>query len=148
MSLPEVKLPMDVVAIQKCIPHRFPFLLVDRVIAFAPNEFIKAIRNVSFSDPILQGHFPKNPVYPGVHIIEGLAQSAAVFGHLSTEGGCSTCLLTEVSEARFRKPVVPGDTLRYECHSVKRRSPFFWFESKAFVDNQLVATVNFSALMK
>jgi len=148
MGLPEVTLPMDVVAIQKCIPHRYPFLLVDRVIEFQPGESIKGLRNISFSDPVLQGHFPGNPVYPGVHIIEGLAQTAAIFGHLSTEGGCSQCLLTEVTDTRFRKPVVPGDTLIYECKAVKRRSPFFWFEAKAWVDNTVVATVNFSALMK
>lgn len=145
---PEYPAPMDINAIKRCIPHRFPFLQVDRILDYSVNEFVTGIRAISYSDPILQGHFPVSPVFPGVLIVEGLAQCAAILGHVSTEGGCSECLLTEVAEARFRRPVVPGDVLRYEATLVKRRPPFFWFEAKALVGDQLAATVKFSALMK
>jgi beta-hydroxyacyl-ACP dehydratase FabZ len=149
MGMPEVpKLPMDVNAIQQCIPHRHPFLLIDRVLEASPLERIVAVKNVSVADPVLAGHFPGNPVLPGVHIIEGIAQAAAVLGHLSYEGGLSQCYLTEVSHARFRRPVVPGDSLRYEVTVLKRRPPFFWFDAVAFVEGEAVAEVKLSAFIK
>jgi beta-hydroxyacyl-ACP dehydratase FabZ len=141
-------LPMDIHAIQQCIPHRHPFLLVDRVLEASPNERIVAVKNVSIGEPVLQGHFPGNPVMPGVYIIEGIAQAAAVLGHLSYENGLTTCYLTEVSSARFRRPVVPGDVLRYEVTVLKRRAPFFWFDAIATVDGETVAEVKLSAFIK
>jgi len=144
----EVKVPLDVEAIKLCIPHRYPFLLIDRVTAFKVGESITAYKNISYGDPIFQGHFPNNPVVPGVLIVEGIAQAAAVLGHLSSERGLSTCMLTEISETRFRKPVIPGDTLVYQIKCVKFRSPFYWFEAEAIVEDQPVASVKFSAVMK
>ena len=143
-----MKLPMDVNGIQQCIPHRYPFLLIDRVVEAVPNEKVVALKNVSITDPVLQGHFPDNPVVPGVLIVEGIAQAAAVLGHLSTPGGLTTCLLTEVKETRFRRPVVPGDVMQYEALVVRRRAPFFWFDAKCTVDGELAAEVKFSALLK
>ena len=143
-----LKLPLNVEDIQKCIPHRYPFLLIDRVTEVTPKERIVAIKNISLSDPILQGHFPDNPVVPGVLIVEGAAQAAAVLGHMSVEGGCTTCYLTEVTSARFRKPVVPGDQLRIEVDVVKLRPPFFWFDAKCLVDGQEVTNIKLSAMMK
>ncbi len=144
----QVKLPMDIIEIQKCIPHRYPFLLIDRVLEAVPHEYIVAIKNVSMSDPTLQGHFPGNPVMPGVLIVEAIAQAAAVLGHLSYATGLSQCLLTEVSAARFRRPVVPGDVMRFEVHVAKRRPPFFWFDAKCLIDGEVAAEVKISAFIK
>lgn len=142
------KLPLDTLAIQQCIPHRYPFLLIDRIVELVPHQRIVAIKNVSIADPILQGHFPQSPVYPGVLIIEGLAQASAVLGHFSRSEGFHQVLLTEVSKARFKFKVEPGDTLHYEIKVEKQRSPFFWFEGVAKVGDQVVASSHFSALMK
>jgi len=141
-------LPMDINAIQQCIPHRYPFLLIDRVIDYRPGEYVHALRSVTFSDPILQGHFPGNPVMPGVLIIEALAQASAVLGRMTIPGGFTECLLAEVNNTRFRRPIVPGDTVHLENTLVRKRAPFYWFEGKASVEGQVVANVNFCALMK
>jgi 3-hydroxyacyl-[acyl-carrier-protein] dehydratase len=143
----EFTMPMDVVAIQKAIPHRYPFLFIDRVLEAKSFESLVAIRNITISDPALQGHFPNNPIVPGVVIVEGAAQAAAVLGRIS-KGSLTECLFTEISEARFRKPVVPGDVLRYDIKLTKHRGPFLWFEAQMSVDNTEVAFVKFSALMK
>ena len=140
--------PMGIQEIQRCIPHRYPFLLIDRVLEAIPHEKIVSVRNVSFSDPILQGHFPGMPVYPGVMIVEAIAQAAAVLGHLSFEAGLSQCLLTEVQSARFRRQVVPGDVLTFDVRVAKRRTPFFWFDTTAAVGSEIVAEVKLSAFIK
>lgn len=144
----DVNLPMELRDIERCLPHRHPFLLVDRVLELTPGESLVAVKNCSVSDPILQGHFPGNPVLPGVLMIEALAQASAILGYYSKDDGYDQVLLTEVSSARFRKQVVPGDVLRLEIHLKKMRQPFFWFEGNASVDGELAATVSFSALMK
>ncbi|MEY4632061.1 MAG: 3-hydroxyacyl-ACP dehydratase FabZ [Pseudomonadota bacterium] len=146
IELPQM--PMDTEAIHRCIPHRFPFLLVDRVVEIVPGERILAFRNISLSEPALQGHFPGNPVLPGVFIIEGLAQTAAIYGHFAAGGVARQCLLTDVSEARFRKPVRPGDRLMYEVKLVRQRGHFLWFEGVAHVDGEQVSTAKFSAMMR
>jgi 3-hydroxyacyl-[acyl-carrier-protein] dehydratase len=143
----DVKMPMDVVAIQRAIPHRYPFLFIDRVLEATPFDSIVALRNITISDPALQGHFPGNPIVPGVVIVEGAAQAAAVLGALS-KGGLTECLFTEITEARFRKPVVPGDVLKYEIKLTKHRGAFSWFDALMSVDGSEVAVVKFSALMK
>lgn len=146
------KIPMDIEEIKKCIPHRYPFLLVDRVSELKVLDIIRAEKAVSYSDPILQGHFPGNPIFPGVMIIEALAQCAAILGHCSSQTGLTSCFLTEVGETRFRRPVVPGDVIHLEAHLKKHRVPFYWFEGKAFVKNtegeHLVASTHFSAQMR
>lgn len=140
--------PMDAAAIMACIPHRHPFLLIDRVLEAVPHERIVALKAVSFSDPALSGHFPGNPVMPGVLMVEAVAQAAAVLGHLSYEHGLSTCYLTEVSKARFRRQVTPGDVLRFDVKVIKRRRPFFWFEAEATVEGETVLEVALSAYIK
>jgi 3-hydroxyacyl-[acyl-carrier-protein] dehydratase len=142
------KCPMGIQEIQQCIPHRYPFLLIDRVLEAVAHERIVAIKNVSFSDPVLQGHFPGNPVFPGVMIVEAIAQAAAVLGHLSYEAGLTACLLTEVSSARFRRQVVPGDVLTFDVRVARRRAPFFWFDTTASVAGELAAEVKLSAFIK
>lgn len=140
--------PMDIVAIQACIPHRYPFLLIDRVLEARANESIIATKSVSYSEPALQGHFPGNPIMPGVMIVESMAQAAAVLGHISYEHGLSSCYLTEISNARFRRPVVPGDTMRLELKVIKKRAPFFWFDAVCTVDGELAAEAKISAYIK
>lgn len=146
METENVKLPMDVVEIQKRIPHRYPFLFIDRVLEFAAFDRIVAIRNITISDPMLQGHFPGNPIVPGVVLIEGAAQAATMLGSISNSG-CSSCLFTEISEARFRKPVRPGDVLKYNVTLKKHKSRFYWFHASMTVDDEEVASVDFSAMM-
>lgn len=141
-------MPLDTVAIQKYIPHRYPFLLVDRVTSIVLGDKIVAYRNISISESALQGHFPGDPVLPGVFIIEGLAQTAAIFGQIAQGGVSKGCLLTDVSEARFRQPVRPGDRLIYEVKIQRQRAHFIWFDGTALVDGEIVATAKFSALMR
>lgn len=144
----EIKLPIEVNEIKSCLPHRHPFLLVDRVLELVPSETVTAIKNISIADPFLQGHFPDNPVYPGVLIVESMAQASAVLGHYSLKKGYNSVLLTEISQARFRKQVVPGDTLILKITVERTRIPFFWFKSEAYVENDLVAKALISAAMK
>lgn len=146
-TIGEFKLPMDVVEIQRHIPHRNPFLFLDRILELRPFEQVVAVRNITISDPMLQGHFPGNPIVPGVVIIEGSAQAAAILGSIS-KGGCSSCLFTEISSARFRKPVVPGDVLKYTVTLKKYKSAFFWFSASMTVSDDEVASVDFSAMMR
>ena len=141
-----LKMPMDVIEIQKRIPHRYPFLFIDRVIELEPFKHIVAIRNITISDPMLQGHFPGNPIVPGVVIVEGAAQAATMLGSISNNG-CTSCLFTEISGARFRRPVIPGDVLRYNVTLSKYKSKFYWFKASMTVDSEEVATVDFSAMM-
>jgi 3-hydroxyacyl-[acyl-carrier-protein] dehydratase len=148
LSTKALVLPLGIEEIQGCIPHRYPFLLVDKVIELVPNESIVAIKNISMSDPILQGHFPNFPVFPGVLMIEGMAQASAILGRYSREQDFHQVLLTEISECRFRHKVVPGDQLRFEVSLEKKREPFFWFKGTVVIDGRSVASATFSALMK
>lgn len=141
-------MPMGVIEIQQCIPHRAPFLLVDRILEVDPGKSIVGLKNVSISDPILGGHFPGRPIVPGVVMIEGLAQAAAVLGHLSIPNGIVSCLLTEISETRFRRPVIPGDVLRYDVKVVKSRNHFFWFKGVASVEGEEAVRTTLSAYLK
>ena len=145
MSDAEIQLPLGVSEIEKFIPHRFPFLLIDRVLDFKRGEYIKALKVVSVADPNLQGHFPGNPVMPGVLIVEALAQASAVLGKLTAPDTANTCLLTEIKDTRFRKVVVPGDMLELEVRVVRHRKVFFWFEGEAKVDGAQVASASFCA---
>ena len=140
--------PLDMNVIQKCLPHRYPFLLIDRVTSFVPKDSLAAIKNISISDPIFQGHFPGNPVYPGVLMIEAMAQASAILGHYSKEEPYQAVLLTEISQARFRRKVIPGDVLEISIVIDRSRDPFFWFKGEARVDGDLASKAVISALMK
>lgn len=141
----DFQLPMGIAEIQQCLPHRYPFLLVDRVLGYSKGESIVALRSISSSDPMLQGHFPGNPIVPGVILIEGLAQASAILGKLTKGVECSTCLLMEINETRFRRQVIPGDQLEYRITVEKMRKDFFWFLGEAFVGTELAARAKFSA---
>ena len=132
---------LDTNAIQAILPHRYPFLLVDRILEM-DSERIVGIKNITYNEPQFTGHFPDFPVMPGVLIIEAMAQTAGVLV-LSTmpDRHKKLVLLVAVENARFRRPVVPGDTLRMEMKVIKRKASVAKFAGTATVDGQLVAEV-------
>lgn len=144
----EHRLPFDINEIKKFIPHRYPFLLLDRVVELTAFKSIKALKNISMCDPVFQGHFPKEPVFPGVLLIEGLAQASGILGNFSCNRSSQDLLLTEIISARFRKKVIPGDTVYFIVNLDKQRGSFYWFSGQAKVSNDVVVSVKFSAYMK
>jgi 3-hydroxyacyl-[acyl-carrier-protein] dehydratase len=138
------EMPMLVGDIKKLIPHRFPFLLIDRITEYVPQSRIVALKNVSYTEQHLQGHFPDNPIMPGVLQVEALAQASAVFGSLE-QPSATQCLLTEISSTRFRRQVIPGDQLLLTVTVKKFRNSFFWFAGAASVEGQVTCECEFSA---
>ncbi|WP_428409405.1 3-hydroxyacyl-ACP dehydratase FabZ [Hyphococcus sp.] len=140
---------LEVDEIMQILPHRYPILLVDRLVDIVPGEGAVGIKNVSYGEPIFQGHFPEKPVLPGVFMIEAMAQTAAAYTsyteNLDTEG--KIVLFMGVDKARFRRPVVPGDQVRIAVRTVQRRPPVWRFEGVATVDGKKVAEANFSAML-
>jgi 3-hydroxyacyl-[acyl-carrier-protein] dehydratase len=136
-------LPIDAERIAAILPHRYPFLLVDRVVEFSPGKSIVAIKNVTVNEPFFQGHFPGHPVMPGVLIVEALAQASGLLIGLSgtrTNGDNSIFYLAKVDNARFLKPVVPGDQLRLEVQLKRLIRSMGIFIARAVVDGKDVAT--------
>ena len=122
------------------IPHRYPFLLVDRVLELNPQQRVVAIKNVTMNEPFFQGHFPGAPVMPGVLIIEALAQAGAVLLLCDVPDRASKLVyFTGIDQARFRRPVVPGDQLRYEISILKVKGPVTRLAGKAYVGTELAA---------
>ena len=141
-TLPSLNTPpaLDVNKIMKILPHRYPFLLVDRILSFVPMERVTGIKNVSVNEPFFQGHWPETPVMPGVMIIEAMAQVSAVliFGDTRDPDG-KLAFFLGVDKARFRRTVVPGDQLLIECEMVRRRRNACKVAAKALVDGVVVA---------
>ncbi len=139
---------MDIHQILKQLPHRYPILLVDRVLEIEKGVRIKAIKNVTINEPQFMGHFPERPVMPGVLLIEAMAQVGGVLVFKSGGTvGKTIMYLTGVEEAKFRKPVVPGDQLRLEIDVLKKRPPFWKMQGKAFVDNEVVCEAVVTAMV-
>jgi beta-hydroxyacyl-ACP dehydratase FabZ len=131
---------LDINAIVDCIPHRYPFLLVDRILEMEPEKRIVAIKNVTMNEPFFQGHFPGAPVMPGVLIVEAMAQAGAVLlFHGMKERDSKLILFTGIDKARFRRPVVPGDQLRFTLDVMRRRTTAFKLRAIAEVDGELAA---------
>src|SRR5919106_2689317 len=127
---------IDIMQIMEMIPHRFPFLMVDRVVDLKPDESAVGIKNVSINEPYFQGHFPRQPVMPGVLIIESMAQTAAVLVVVTLEGAAAGKLVyfMTLEDARFRKPVFPGDTLRVHVTKLRNRGNVWKFRGEVRVD--------------
>lgn len=139
---------MEQADIQALLPHRYPFLLVDRIKELEPDRRIVGIKNVTVNEPFFQGHFPGRPVMPGVLIIEAMAQVGGVLAFKSVgPGGKPVVYLTGIDGAKFRRPVVPGDQLRFEVDVLKKRPPFWKMQAKAFVDDELVCEAEVTAMV-
>ena len=139
---------MDINEIKKIIPHRYPFLLVDKIIECDMDSRIVGIKNVTANESFFQGHFPESPVMPGVLIIEALAQVACILGiKILDREGPSAVFFTGIDKAKFRRPVVPGDQLRLELTKIKQRGTFFRFEGKAFVEDALATECTIQAML-
>lgn len=139
---------MDINEIQSIIPHRYPMLLIDRVLEIEPLKRIVAIKNITVNESVFQGHFPGAPVFPGVLIIEAMAQAGAVLLFREVPDRESKLLyFTGIDEARFRRPVVPGDQLRLEVTVIKYKLGFAKLRAEAYVGDQLVAEANVSSAL-
>jgi 3-hydroxyacyl-[acyl-carrier-protein] dehydratase len=130
---------VDIGEIKKLLPHRYPFLLVDRVLEYEPNRRIVAIKNVTANEEFFNGHFPQKPVMPGVLIIESLAQVAGLAMLAEEEHRGKIPYFTGIDSARFRRPVIPGDQLRLEVEVLRIKGNFGRAAAKATVDGQVVA---------
>ena len=139
---------LDAKEILKHIPHRYPFLLVDRIVEIHGVEKIVGIKNVSFNENFFQGHFPARPVMPGVLICEAMAQVAAILAlnARGSRGDNSVFVLTGLDRVKFKKPVEPGDQLRMELTCLKRRGAFWRMQGIATVDGKVVAQAEISAM--
>ena len=139
---------MDVNEIKKIIPHRYPFLLVDRIVECDNESRIVGIKNVTTNEPFFQGHFPEFPVMPGVLIIEALAQVGCILAlKILQMEGHSSVFFTGIDRAKFRKPVVPGDQLRLELVKLKQRGTLFKFQGSAYVEDKLATECTLQALL-
>jgi len=140
---------IDIHRILKMIPHRYPFLLVDRVLDVVPGESAVGLKNVSMNEPHFQGHFPDRPVMPGVLIVEAMAQTAAVIvvSHLGAETEGKLVYFMSIENARFRKPVEPGDQLMIYCKKERQRGSVWKFSGKAKVDGVVVAEALYTAMI-
>jgi 3-hydroxyacyl-[acyl-carrier-protein] dehydratase len=140
---------VDIAAILKALPHRYPFLMVDRIINMRGDESAVGIKNVTINEPQFLGHFPGNPVFPGVLIVEGMAQTAGTICLLSLTGGDrpKNVYFLTIDKAKFRKPVVPGDTVEYHVVKISRKKNMWWFRGEAKVAGQLVAEAVVGAMV-
>ena len=136
--------------IMECLPQRYPFLMLDKVIDIDGHKSAIGVKNITFNEPIFQGHFPGEPVFPGVLIIEGMAQTAGaivIAEQLDSKKKFIVYMLT-IDKAKFRKPVVPGDRLEYHLELIHRRRSIGRYYAKAMVDGKIVAEAEVGAMMK
>lgn len=144
---------LDIMEIQKILPHRYPFLLIDRVLEIEPKVKVLAYKNVSISEQVFQGHFPGHPIYPGVMIIEGMAQAGGILAFSSgalddgEEAGDKVVYFMSIDGAKFRAPVKPGDKLDFEVSVIKNKGRIWVLQGKAFVDGKLVAEAKLTAMI-
>ncbi|HET7412761.1 MAG TPA: 3-hydroxyacyl-ACP dehydratase FabZ [Pararhizobium sp.] len=133
--------------LMRLLPHRYPFLLVDRIIDIDGDRSAIGIKNVTANEPHFTGHFPENPIMPGVLLIEGMAQTAGAICALSQGGGTNTVYFMTIDNARFRKPVVPGDRVEYHVSKLKQRGNIWKFHCEAKVEGARVAEADIGAML-
>ncbi len=144
---------LDAIEIQKIIPHRFPFLLIDRVMEIKEGDSILAYKNVSISEHIFQGHFPGHPIYPGVMIVEGLAQAGGILAFKSLgekdqkEIANKVVYFMSIDKCKFRAPVTPGDRLEYRVSVIKHRGSIWVLRGEAFVDGKITTEAELKAMI-
>jgi 3-hydroxyacyl-[acyl-carrier-protein] dehydratase len=139
---------VDINEILRTLPHRYPMLLIDRLINVRSDHSGIGIKNVTYNEPVFLGHFPERPVYPGVLMIEAMAQTAGVIGikAMETDKPRAVYFLT-IDKCKFRKPVLPGDTIEYHMRSVSRRKAMWWFHGDAKVNGTVVAEADVGAML-
>jgi 3-hydroxyacyl-[acyl-carrier-protein] dehydratase len=140
---------LDIMKLLEALPHRYPFLLVDKITEMRGTDYILGVKNVTFNEPHFQGHFPGAPVMPGVLIVEGMAQTAGAACVASGDAGgkAKVVYFMTIDKCKFRRPVVPGDVLEYHMTRINRRRNMWWFKGEAKVDGQLVAEAEVSAMV-
>jgi 3-hydroxyacyl-[acyl-carrier-protein] dehydratase len=139
---------IDINEIMQLMPHRYPFLLVDKVLEFEPSKRVVGIKNVTVNEPFFVGHFPGKPIMPGVLIVEAMAQAGGVLAFKSFPEMKGTVFFIGIDNARFRRPVVPGDQLKMVVEVVKHKREIWVFEGKAFVGDELVAEAKIMAMLR
>ncbi len=140
----------DVNQIQEMLPHRYPFLLVDRITEVKEGEFVEGYLNISITNQVFQGHFPGHPIYPGVLIIEGMAQTGAILPFTvmdKEELNDKVVYFMSIDKAKFRKPVLPGDKLVYKVSTIKHRGKIWQLKGEAYVDGELVSEAELKAMI-
>jgi len=139
----------DIRKILRLLPHRYPFLMVDRVVDMRGDEHGIGIKNITFNEPHFLGHFPGNPVMPGVLVIEGMAQTAGVLclSNMPPREKPRSVFFLTIDKAKFRKPAVPGDTLEYHVDKIARRRNMWWYRAEAKVGSTLIAEAEVGAIV-
>jgi len=143
---------MDVIEIQEILPHRYPFLLIDRVIEIDSHKSLVGYKNVTIGDNVFQGHFPGHPIYPGVMILEGMAQAGGILAFKSMnmtkeEAATKVVYFMSIDKAKFRAPVKPGDKLEYHISVIKQKGVIWMLDAKAYVDDKLVSQAELKAMI-
>jgi 3-hydroxyacyl-[acyl-carrier-protein] dehydratase len=142
----------DITDIQKILPHRYPMLLVDRITDLEKGTSIEGYKNISISDQVFQGHFPGHPIYPGVMILEGMAQAGGILAFESMtmtkeEAAQKVVYFMSIDKAKFRAPVRPGDRLEYRITVIKQKGSIWMLDGKAYVDDKLVSQAELKAMI-
>jgi 3-hydroxyacyl-[acyl-carrier-protein] dehydratase len=143
---------MDVIEIQEILPHRYPFLLIDRVTDIVNHETLTGYKNVTIGDNVFQGHFPGHPIYPGVMILEGMAQAGGILAFKSMdmtkeEAAQKVVYFMSIDKAKFRAPVKPGDRLEYNISVIKNKGAIWMLKGEAYVDGKLVSEAELKAMV-
>jgi 3-hydroxyacyl-[acyl-carrier-protein] dehydratase len=140
----------DIVKVLDLLPHRYPFLLVDKILEIDGDNSCIGIKNVTFNEPQFTGHFPRHPVFPGVLLIEGMAQTAGaicVFSKMGFQEAPKQVFFMTIDKAKFRKPVIPGDRVEYHMRKLNHRRNMWWYRGEAKVDGTLVAEAEVGAML-